>query len=441
LNHPPSIGEAIVVQCHRCGASLTPTQLGAVGCAHCGHRQALDPHTSARLAHYLQRFATAQGHVVRERTEAEKYERWAQHGSTRNSYILTIGFVWMCGFPLVLAHLWEQRVLTEPAARGIGIGIGVLTVAVMAFLMWPKDRTRRAASAPGASLVSCPTCGAGNPFRHGSAATVCRYCTTTLLASGDVVCDGLDAARRNVRLAELRRLRAERSHYVSDDVFEFRVWALVALSMGVGMPVVSAVNTIVGGGGPVPLAVPLVAAGVALTGIAGWMIRRWRHISQLRNAVDELATRVHGVAQRHPTATVAWLNAFWPALFDMDVLGTTKRFGAVSAVVDGFAVHVFHATSASTPARLSILVAAWLPDISDGCGPGPAAPPATYQAILQAGFRLANTPAGICLTASQEAADQVGRDPHRMIQLTTTLTQAAQLTRTLGGVPVGALPA
>jgi guanyl-specific ribonuclease Sa len=117
------------------------------------------------------------------------------------------------------------------------------------------------------------------------------------------------------------------------------------------------------------------------------------------------------------------------------------RFGAVSAVVDGYAVQVLRATSSSMPTRIMVLVAAWLPGISDGSGQVQAAPlPAEQQALHQAGFRLAHSPAGIYLTASDEVADQMARDPQRMMELPTILTHAARITRAMGGVPVGALP-
>lgn len=421
----------MVVHCQGCGSAVRATA-ATVQCCYCGHRQVVDPQLFNRLMHYQQGFAAAQGQASDQLTQAQRFDDWAEKGSTANSYILTVGVLLLCAIPLGLGQAWEAELLTQTQSWALGGGLALVVITVMVWLMWPSRGSGRAALRLGeGSEAACPTCGADNAFAHGDPWSACAYCGTTLLASNAVIRDGLDAAGRSARHAELERVRAWRELQAGTDSFDVHVTVAIVAFMTICAPGVSLFSGVLGEETVVPGGVFVVVMVVGFVGVTGFLLWRKSRLRALERAVEAFAQRSQGVATHHPKGSVAWLNAFWPAPFDVELLSKTSRIGAVSDVVAGYAAHTLFVTPWGEPSELHVLLAARLP-------PCPGGMPEQIQALQHAGFQPYATPAGLHLVATEPLADRVAAEPGHLAHIAPVLTRAAESLRSWGAVAVGA---
>jgi len=453
---------ARTVRCEGCGSSIEIGELApAIVCAHCGHRQAIDPALLAELREY--------GDGVREELEQADLERrqgeaWARStaalkgGNRAIIYIVPIvlcavvpGAVAAAFSILVSQGAIAQEKLSYltyiiPALSFLGIG---------GYYAWyyTRYRSRRAAGpGPAAAEVRCPSCGAPNRIGVGAVLESCEHCKAALIPDEVARAHSLDAAAEAHRRALMEKYRAERQGYASLQRAGFGPVGTIAmvggpfLLMTGGGAVAFSYSMCVGDEPYSPAIFVMWGVTIALIlGLALGISTVKRRQQRLRDSVSALVVSLGGRGLDGLAGVVGWLNSYWAGPIDPYEMMPGAYYGAGATNLGGYPVLVdVNPKAASQQHRrwVRILVACDVPGASsadDSSAPPDVGASRLVQKIAAAGFDITTTGAGLLARAGDDILPTLTR-PEAIVALAEQITDLVRLAGSLGAIPVSDIP-
>lgn len=438
-SHPE---DARSIQCPRCHGHFSLEKLVAsVHCPYCGLPQRLDEHAEVRAARDYER--AVQGDLAQANQahgHAAAWERWYGRGSGYGGLML----VYLLCLPLMgVGSMFLGPVL------GPAIGGGV----IVGYSIWYYTRAGRRGVqvSAGAAEVACPRCGAPNALALGRGVDTCAYCQAALMPSPAVMAQGLDAGRLARRSAVMERHRQQRSAYARMHRYQGwsqllpYVWLILAVPASGCIMIYMAARMLIRGE-PFDPAVAAMGGGAlaVMGGALLWWLGRRRRARLWQQAMADLAAQLHGRVLPRASGPLEWLNAYWAG---EHMPGYLRWSGmAVAVALDGAGYRTLVdvdpvRSNEQRTGRVLVLLAAWMPGISDGTQGAPALPERARQAmdwLQRAGFSCSLGEAGIMLAAGEALQKQLRRNPAAAHGLAPVIVGAAELAVALGAVPVDA---
>jgi DNA-directed RNA polymerase subunit RPC12/RpoP len=438
-SHP---GDARTIECPRCHGHFSLEKLRvAAHCPYCGLLQQLDARADVREARDYER--AVQGDLAQANqahAHAASWERWYGRGSGYGGLML----VYLVCLPLIGMGSTVLGTTLAPALGG---------AVLVGYSIWFYTRSGRKGVqvSAGAAEVACPRCGAPNTLQIGRGVDTCAYCQASLMPSTTVMRQGLDAARLARRHAIMERHRQQRSAYARihrhtgwSHLVPY-AWLILLIPVAGGMLVVGAARSVIAGEPLDPNVA--VTGGIALAIMAGallWWRARRRRARLWQQVMADLAAQLRGRVLPPGAGVLEWLNAHWAG----EVVPAHLRWSglAVAAALDGGGyrtlVDVDPVTSnEQRTGRVLVLLAAWVPGVSDGTQAAPALSARAHEIVewlRRAGFSCTIGEAGIALAAGEELRDSLRSNPAAAHGLAPVIMAAADLATAIGAVPVDA---
>ncbi|WP_159396611.1 hypothetical protein [Sorangium cellulosum] len=260
---------------------------------------------------------------------------------------------------------------TAPLA--IAAVLGVASLAALVSGHHKRGDVAEALAVPAATLA-CPNCGGPNSLEMDRALNRCRSCGTALIADRSGMARALDAADYLVVAARVACYRDERRGWAGRASGPAIAWR-GAVPWVVGFLIFS-----------VPLAVWIVAF-VRVKQLDAYMIGQLlfraffplllllsasvelRALFTRRRVWAEVRASVERLFAGRPADVLRWLNTVWAAPVSADILRGGPYYGASELPVSGFCVLLVTDVGGTRPKRLPpklwILLAAWLPGLSE----------------------------------------------------------------------------
>jgi hypothetical protein len=323
---------------------------------------------------------------------------------------------------------------------------------IVGYSIWYYGRAGRRGVqvSAGTAEVACPRCGAPNALAIGRGVDTCAYCHASLMPSHTVMMQGLDAARLARRSAVMERHRQQRSAYASMHRYQTwsqllpYVWLILAIPVSGGMMIYTAAGMLLKGE-PFDPAVAAMGGGVfvVMAGALLWWLGR-RRARLWQQAMADLAAQLHGRVLPRARGPLEWLNAHWAG---EHMPGHLRWSGmAVAAALDGGGYRTLVdvdpvRSNEQRTGRVLVLLAAWVPGISDGTQSAPPLPGRAHTImdwLQRAGFACSVGEAGIMLAAGDELQRKLRRNPAAAHGLAPVIMAAADLAVALGAEPVDA---
>jgi hypothetical protein len=439
---PSQPGAARTIQCPRCHGHFSLQALvAAAHCPYCGLLQQLDTRAELREAHDYER--QVQGDLTRANeahAHAAAWERWYGRGSGYGGLML----VYLICVPLMgLGSMLLGPVLGPALGGGVIVGYSIWYYA--------RSGRRGVQVSAGSAEVACPRCGAPNALGLGRGVDTCAYCQASLVPTPTVMMLGLDAARLARRRALMEQHRQQRSAYARlhrqqawSQLLPY-VWLILAVPVSGGMMIHAAARMLVAGE-PFDPAVAAMGGGafVVMAGALLWWLGRRRRARLWQQAMADLAAQLHGRVLPRARGPLEWLNTYWAG---EHMPGYLRWSGmACAASLDGNGYHTLVdvdpvRSNERRTGRVLVLLAAWVPAISDGKTDAPELPGrarAIRDWLAQAGFSCAIGEAGILLSAGEALQKKLRRNPAAAHGLAPVIMAAADLAAALGAGPVDA---
>jgi hypothetical protein len=277
----------------------------------------------------------------------------------------------------------------------------------------------------------------------GSAADSCQYCEAALIPTRTMMDHGIDAARAAVRQAAIDRRRAQReamARATNMGVFAIimPVMILGSLLLMIGGTAVGYSTQMLRGAEPFhPGVFVLWAMTIAMVGgvYVYWSRRRQRR-DRLRAALADVVRQLGGEVLPQVDGRVSWLNRYWAGDYEQQQLIQTYVAGSAGVECDGYHALVDVDLNASRPPpRINLLLAAWVPGVSDGSQPSGRLRDKTLSGL---GFHVRKTEGGLVARANQELLEAARRDPDAVHVVVPALARLARLASANDCVPVGA---
>jgi len=434
-----------------------------VHCPYCGRQQAVPAELLRELAAFQRQFS---GQKVEADEAVRTANAWRDfsHQAGPIGPGLAIAFSLLMLLPVAAARFADQvldLVVPVPAVYAVYVpllaalyALGRLRLASRKKPGAARQRVRQEQAELGVQRVACPLCGAPNDYdpRRGAAAD-CAYCRSALFPTRDVLAQALDAARLAKRRALLDTYRLARAATAklaielrAPHVGTFGEWkpALVASLVVAG---------VLGGmskellEGKLPDLPALYALWLLLP--LGWLVfglslaRKHARRRRLEAALSNVAQQGRGSSDSDVSAYVAWLDEHWAGPYDVpyDSLGTWFYSVRVRAGrYAGLAELNLEARNLK-PAHVRVLLAAWLPGISDNDqGTAAAALPAAahsfHDRLYALGCSLELTGAGLIARMDLDHArvEALARDPESASVLSSVFAELAAHADQLGAV-------
>jgi hypothetical protein len=434
--------DARTIECPRCHGHFSLEKLmAAAHCPYCGLLQQLDARADVRAARDYERAVQgdlAQANQAHE--HAASWERWYGRGSGYGGLML----VYLVCLPLMGVGSQLLGTTLAPALGG---------AVIVGYSIWFYTRRGRRAVqvSAGAAEVACPRCGAPNTLAIGRGVDTCAYCQASLMPSATVMRQGLDAARLARRRAVMERHRQQRGAYASmyrhhgwQQLVPY-MWLILAVPVSAGLLLFRAARTLISGE-PLDPAVALLG-GVALLVMAGallWFLARRRRARLWQQVMADLAAQLRGRVLPPGSGVLEWLNAHWAG----EVVPAHLRWSglAVAAALDGGGYRTLVdvdpvRSNEQRTGRVLVLLAAWVPGVSDGTQAAPALSARAHELVdwmRRTGFSCTIGEAGITLAAGEALRDSLRRNPAAAHGLAPVIMAAAELAAALGAVPVDA---
>lgn len=431
------------------------TLTSAVRCPYCQHRQALSSQTYQELRAYGAEMERRLGMANQELQRADAWARW--HGSGRTpGKSLAVALGLMMGVPMLLAggaYVAHALGLFESGGGPVlsFVIMGASYGGVVIYLVWYYASRRGGASRRtqvGVSRVACPNCGAPNEMRAGKTVETCGHCGAALTPTKTVMMEGLTAAQQHIRRSSLERYRAERkgmAQVLGTSAANFLPFIIIGsfFPMIVLTTIVFSWQMFVTGEEPFdPLIFVFWAMSAALVGgLIGFVMYRRAKKAAWRQGLGDIARQFHGNVTNDLTQMVGWLNRYWAAPYPILWLWKGVYFGAASLDVHGYPTLVDvepHGYQNSYPARVHVVLAAWVPGLSEGGSP----PPLQGRALelrdwlSRSGFDVEPTPGGLLARARPEVISRLRSDPSRAHELAPIIASLAEIAEQIGARPV-----
>lgn len=444
------VSPGVGVQCTACGGTFPLQTLAAtaVWCPYCGVRQELAQPAHDEARRYREDVFGAMRAADADRKQAERLAQWSDKSSPAQFLMLVLILV-----PITLAWVAGPAGISAETVMAVAIAAGaaLLVVAVVAFVQHQRARggppsalQAQPSAATRAKKVACPHCGAPNQLLVGQAVHTCAFCRGALMPSRTAMVQALDALRLERRTAALVRHRAERLRTAKDRRAEspkLLLWIPVGLAPLLLLPIaviakLDGASRIFGGA-----VIVVCIAACAL----GWArLRARRRLQVFHEALSDLAAQFHGCASTQLDDLVRWLDDHWAGTYELRRLWAGPRFGTVTVDAWGFAALVVMnpakggPLSDHHPRYADILLAAWVPGVSEGHPAPPLDPRATgtLEWLRRSGFDVRRTEAGLIASAHPAVIDHLEREPGRVHHLATIIGHLVRLAHEIGAQPV-----
>lgn len=454
----PAAATALSMGCAACGGQFPIARLEAtIVCPFCAERQPVPEALRRELAGFRQSFAVEQAPADEAAQQAESWREFSRTQRPAQGHTL-----WLVQAALVLpvlvavgvAKAWPSTTALVPALTGAAVFLvlGVLLLVGRAHSARAGARRGPGARANlGIHTVSCPSCGAPNPYDARREATSCGHCGSALFPTSALIGQSLDAARSGRRNAVLDRHRAERAGVAqlaldarARRVGAFGHYKLPLAVLVVGGAIVAAMTF--DPAWPYPALLPLLWALLPVPLLFAWArARRERALrARLEAALELVARQVRGRADDDVNAYVGWLDRHWAGPHDVphtelgiwfhSVRGTASDGDAYPALIE-----LNLDPDAAVGCAVGVLLATPVPGASDESRPLQAAvlPPAArppFDALLALGWSVHVSSAGLLarLELQRGAGRRLLREPETATGLTGVLARLAGLGRSLG---------
>ncbi|WP_437677275.1 hypothetical protein [Sorangium sp. So ce131] len=446
--------DARAMRCGWCGGAVPVTSLApTIRCPRCSQELAVPPELLREIGAYQQGMdARLQSARAQVRPRGSAVQPVAVMGC--------MGATAIAGAALVLPLLGlASGDPTGPLALAALLGAASMGALVLYGRRHREGRRRREVEetpAVPAATLACPNCGGPNRLQMVEALNRCRSCGAALIADRSGMARALDAADRLVVAARIARYRDERRGWSGRATGPTTAWWAVA-SWILGLTVVSApliawvyglaVGVRFDAGWVLLLLVraviPLLAAVAAISELAEYFSHR-RVWAEVRASVERLfAGRAADV--------VRWLNTVWAGPIGVEVLRGGPFYGASELPVSGFSALLVTDVGGTRrkrlPPKLWILLAAWLPGLSEHEDPS-----AQERCLAQwqestewrtriawfdaAGFDLAVTAAGLTAAARSETLERWSQEPDQAEAISLVVLQLEELARFVRARPI-----
>jgi hypothetical protein len=432
-----------------------------VSCAHCGHRQRVDPSLLAELADYRDGVRERLEQADREQRQAAAWERSTAALKGRNKVIAYIVPIVLClvvpgGVAITFTTLVSQGVIAEEKMHYLAYVLPACTIlGIGAYYVWYFTRyrgKRSAATALAAAEVRCPGCGAPNRIDAGETLEACEHCGAALIPDRSARRRTVDAAVEAERRARMEKYRAERQGYAS--IQRAGLGPIGTISM-VGGPFLLML-----GGGTVAFSYsmatgqepynPLIFVmwGMTAALVAGLMLavssvkRRQRRV---REGVSALVASLGGRGVDGLLGVVGWLNSYWAGPIDPYEMMPGAYYGAGALLLGGYPLLVdVNPKAASQQHRrwARILVACAVPGASardESTAPFNVHASRLIKKISASGFEIKTTEAGLFASAGEDIVPGLMK-PGAIASLAVPITDLVRLADTLDARPVIEIP-
>lgn len=453
------------LQCERCAGALPPRLDPLAACPYCGHRQRLETIVAKVETHRRQ--LHAHRHAARaEHRQGMAWGQWTDPRMRRMTKILVLGTT--AASLLFFVITFVGMVANEAGWLGTSeLAESVMSLVVVAMVAVPVVAGIASAvltgntgagkanvggpPVAGPTLVACPSCGAVGKLYPGAGVDPCERCGAALVPSRTVMTYQLDAARHAHRVARLQRLRLERRGAVGLQKMRSPTLLHVMIATSVLVPAVFGLIAVLGSptddddvNAAVIMAVVVVAGA---GGLVGWLWHRRAKARAWRAAMLELARRFHGQLLPSLEQRVDWLNQLWMAeIPPRDIHQCT--LGCAAAVdAHGYPALVIVDPVASVEgnaARVEVLLAAWIPGLSDAePGASTLLPSPTgieaWRWIAARGFEIRPTEGGVRAVAHAATVSMLRRNPAALCDLVPIIGALAYVARSVCAIPVAAI--
>lgn len=448
---PPAAAE---LRCEACGGAFEPAELASrVVCPFCRHAQEVDPAVLERLDDYRGKVERKVDAIAGERRQVARYDAWygrMRRGSPATVLALTVGFML---FPTLVGLLmWGVVTLLGDAAEDLMPYVPIpLTLLFLTALagwyawMYSGKKRERAGGALEDTAFACPGCGAVSRIEPGERATSCDFCGASLLASEPVMGASLAGAQRAEHAARLERYRAEREGIVKVYSYTIQSYAhlmvLGPFALMTGGGAVAFSFEMIVGREPFHPGIFLiwamffgcVAAAVGISVYKRGKRERWRAAlaAVARSSDGDLLAGIDGLA--------GWLDRHWAGPYDLRFLYAGPYAHGATVASGGYAGLLWldpTAMSEHHPARGHVLLAAWIPGVTDDQG-GDRTPEA--RALLEDLRRVHDVQlqeGGLFVALDEADLALLRRDPATVAELATLFPRLADLARALKASPV-----
>ncbi len=435
---------ARTIECARCNAAFSVEAVAAeVLCPFCGHTQPVAEH--AELAAYQADIGRRVAAANQQHELAAAIEAWNASRSSDPRRNLAMVYGLMLGAPFALAMLLIglDAVGLLPRTRGPGIALALGATSFLglgAYFVWYfTGRARRTARTAELApvRVACPTCGAPGALTPGDDVDTCGYCNAALIPSRTVIRQGLDAARVAHRQAAIARRRAQRisvaraTNLGGWNVFMPVVMFGSVIAMLGASAVGFSIQMLTGDEPYSPAIFLLWAMTLAVAGgVAQYVSRRRARKRALAAALADIARQLGGTAFATANERVQWLNAFWAGDYEQQHLIQTYVAGSAGVDVGGYRALVdVDLHDSRPPPRLHLLLAAWIPEYSEGKQPTKRL---KDPGLKDLGFLVYRTQGGLEARAQPPLLDACRKDPGAVHVVVTALSQLAALAQRHG---------
>lgn len=447
------------ILCNNCRSPI-PVEVvsGTIHCPFCGSAQTLAPEIAEGLQHHErsvdQKMAAADEHYL----HANAWQQWSRMDEGQGPgprllkfYLLVIGLPLVISMVAIFLHN-QQLIKIEGPELSFGL-MGVSMISVVLLIIktsGAKRGTMRAQVGP--TKVACPNCGARGALTEGQSVDSCQFCKAALVPTNTIMSMQLDAVKVELRRAAMARYREERLGMAKLMGFSAAGWvpylAFGPVLAGWGLAMLFGSIEMVRGTEPFE---PLILLGWAFYAacIGGFLIfRAWRASKKeaWHRAISDLTRQFHGQVYPKVLDWVRWLNTFWPASYKSTWVAQGRMACSVGLNVGGFATLVIADPTGHDQhraAKIHILVAAWIPGVSEGTKKRASLNPQAKQAkqaLLDAGFHVHISAAGVMAEASQQTIKWLRKHPTAAHVLASTATLVSEVAVGAGGTPSPAIP-
>lgn len=372
-----------------------------VECPFCRQRQPVPDALLRELQSFRESFAREQGQADEAAVAVVAWKEFLSgHRPFGRSAFLILASLQVVPIAviLLLAKWLGPAFPVEPRVAILGMYVAMFGGI---FLLWRLRRagsTQRLASQQipvraqcGIHQIWCPTCGAPNNYDPRQTGVPCAYCRSPLFPSTRVLGQSLDAARRAKRDAVLASLRSERAGMAQLAV-EMRAPATSLFAPWKPAIIGSLIVGGVLGGltyemlrGQIPNTPALHALWLVLP--IGWAfqasrVRRERSLqARLEATLQEVALQGQGSVDGDVAHYVEWLDRYWAGPYQIPYTSLGAWFYSLRGTIGPYPslAELNLKPADGSPSRVHLLLAAWIPGVSDT--EGGAVPPALLPSI------------------------------------------------------------
>ena len=458
-----SLCPARTVRCVQCGGAIA---IGAPGsapiCPYCHHAQPVPQALGAELSRYRVGFDVERAKGAEHDRARTQWDRWyggQTPGGQKRQTVLLIVIVYVA-FPVVAAALFMGAqalgVRGEDTKYVSFLLLGLLFTSVLGWQYVAYVRRQRSARPKEVlanELLACPMCGAPHAFEAGAVDARCRHCQAPILPSPIAMAHAIDAAKLARRRAAMARHRSER-HAMrvlgASATFNGRIavwWSLGLVGGGLIVAMTGATIDALGNPRLPTTALPtlglvwMVMLAAAIVAVLVLQHRR-RLRARWKSAIARVAEQLGGESLSGVDASIAWLDAYWPAPFSITSLMVGRSYQAAAGIPHGFPclVHVdpmpMSTKGSAQEARIDVLVAANVPNATETSWPAIRPETAAILSGLEhEGFAIHLHDAGLMAHATPPLLAIMRKAPERAALLASVGSRLSLAAQTMGGTP------